>query len=295
MRLRLLILMCGLWLLAGVQYFWIAPHLMQLPADYADETRYATKSRFRATPDGDWEDADLIGRRVDQTLVAGAEHSIIQGSLHWTTAEGLAAYETTAIYGVDRQTRMNLPGYGDNSRDGQFLFPPHTEARSYRYWDPQYIGARVANFARSETLDGVPVYMFHFRVQGLDESAGFAHLPDVPERYGAHTEAEGSLWIEPTSGLVVDYEERGTSYFVEPDTGKRIADLYTWSDRYTPQTKAAKLQQGVAARRRIQLLELGLPLGLLLAGSLCLALGLLRRRAPMPDAGVLEPSVGGEP
>lgn len=295
MRLRLLIPVFGLWLLAGAQYFWIAPHLLQLPADYADETRYATKSRFRGTPDGAWEEAELIGRRVDQTLVASAEHSIIQGSLHWTTADGLAAFESTAIYGVDRQTRMNLPGYGDSSRDGQFLFPPHTEARPYRYWDPQYIGARVANFARSETLDGLPVQVFHFRVQGLDESAGFAHLPDVPERYRAHTEGAGTLWIEPTSGLVVDYEERGTSYFVEPGTGKRVAELYVWSDRYTPETKAAKLQQGVAARRRIQVLEIGLPLGLLLTGSAGLLFGLLRRRALTPGADDLAPSAGGEP
>lgn len=295
MRLRLLILVFGLWLLAAAQYFWIAPQLVQLPADYADETRYATKSRLRGTPNGDWEEADLIGRRVDQTLVASAERSIIQGSLHWTTADGLAAFESTGVYGVDRQTRMNLPGYGDSSRAGQFLFPPNTEPRPYRYWDPQFIGARVANFARSDTLDGLPVYVFHFRVQGLDESAGFAHLPDVPERYRAHTEGEGTLWVEPTSGLVVDYEERGTSYFVEPGTGKRVADLYVWSDRYTAQTQAAKVQQAVAARRRIQVLELGLPLGLLLAGSAGLALSLLRRRAPTPGAGDPEPSAGGQP
>jgi len=295
MRLRLLIPVFGLWLLAAAQHFWIAPHLLQLPADYADETRYATKSRLRGTPDGDWEEADLIGRRVDQTLVAAAEHSIIQGSLHWTTADGLAAFESSGIYGVDRQTRMNLPGYGDSRRDGQFLFPPHTEARTYRYWDPQFIGARMASFAHSDALEGLPVYLFHFRVQGLDESAGFAHLPDVPERYRAHTEGEGTLWVEPTSGLVVDYEERGTSYFVEPGTGKRIADLYVWSDSYTPQTKAAKLRQGAAARRRIQLLELGLPLGLLFAGCACLVFGLLRRRAPTPGADDLESPAGDQP
>jgi len=282
MKARLLSIVFGLWLLAGVQYFWIAPQLIQLPADYAEETLYEARARFRETPDGDWQEADLIARRVDRTLVASAEHSIIQGSLHWTTATGVVAFETTGIYGVDRRTRMNLPGYGDISRHGKFLFPPHTKRGTYRYWDPHFLGSREAVFEGSEQVGGLPVYVFRFAIQGLDESSGYSHLLDVPERYRAFTNGQGRLWIEPTSGVVVDYQEQGLSYFAEPATGKHVADLLAWNDRYTAQTRASKLRHAQAERWRIHGLELGLPLALLLAGAVCLLLALQRRTRGQP-------------
>ena len=91
MRSRLLLMALGLRLLAAAQRFWIAPQLTQLPADYAEETSYAAKFRFRETSTGAWDRFDLMARRVDQTLVTSARHTIIQGDLHWTTQSGLLA------------------------------------------------------------------------------------------------------------------------------------------------------------------------------------------------------------
>ena len=140
MTARRLILVFSLWLLAAAQHFWITPQLERLPADYAEEPSFAAQSRFRETPAGAWTDSSLTARRVDQTLVSSASHSIIQGDLHWTNDAGVVEYENTGVYGVDRHTRMNLPGYGDVVRTGPFLFPLHTERKNYRYWDPQFIG-----------------------------------------------------------------------------------------------------------------------------------------------------------
>lgn len=274
--LRFLPLALGLWLLAALTRFWIAPQLQRLPTDYAVETSYQAQSRARETPGGKWVSTRLIGRRVDQTLVTSADTSMVQGDLHWSTEAGQVLFETAGIYGVDRRTRRNVSGYGNVDRKGQFLFPTHLQRTNYLYWDPIYIGPCTAKFERLDTVNGLPVYVFNFSARDLNETAGYTHLPDVPERYEAHTDGAGTLWIEPNSGIVVDFKERGTSYFFDAAAHKRVADLFIWSDHFTPQTKAAQLQRARAARRRIGALEVWLPAALLLGGLGCLGLGLRR-------------------
>jgi hypothetical protein len=187
-------------------------------------------------------------------------------------------FETTGLYGVSRFTRQNVLGYGDVERTGQFLFPPNVQPTTYTYWDPMFIGPCVATFDHAETQDGLPVYVFRFSATGLDETAGYSYLPDVPERYAAHTDGQGTLWIEPVSGVVVDYAEQGMSYFADPTTGERIADFHSWSNRFTPETRAAQVQLAQDTRRRILILENWGPGGLLLAGLVWLAVGLWRRK-----------------
>lgn len=279
MGLRCALLGLACWPLAALHYFYIAPQLLRIPAAYASEASFDATTRARAGPGAQWSSSSLVARRVDQALLSSAGHAIIQGDLHWTNADGVVEFETSAIFGVDRHTRRNLPGYGDMARNGPFLFPLHTERNSYDYWDTHFIGSCRATYERTQEIDGVPVRVYRFRAAGLDETAGYSQLPDVPERFRVHSDASGTLWIEPTSGVVVDYEEQGVSYFVEPAGGKRVADVYIWKDRYTPRTRLAKMQLAVAERRRIVLLETAIPAALLLAGAGALLLGLRPRRA----------------
>lgn len=283
-----------LWLCAAIQYFWLTPLLERLPSDYAEETSFAATSSFRERPDGTFQHSILTARRVDQTLVSSATHSIIQGDIHWTNSEGIVEFENTGIYGVDRHTKKNLPGYGDTARTGPFLFPLHTEPKSVQYWDPLYVGSRQATFDRAEILDGLPVYVFHFTAQNMDETAGYSHLPDVPERYRVRTDGAGWMWIEPSSGTMVDYAEQGISQFVDPVTGKPIADLYHWADRYTPETKSFKIKQAKAARLRIGILEMWLPLALFAAGLLTLLIGWKTRNHPDTQANSRLSAVAGD-
>jgi hypothetical protein len=152
------------------------------------ETQYAAQCHFHQTPIAQVEDFELIVRRRDQTLSSGSGHSIIQDDMHWSTPAWGASFEVLGLYGVDRRTRQNLPGFGNDERSGQYFFPLHVEPRSYRYWDPFYGGPRVPVFDHSETVSGLPVYVFDFVTYG-----------------------KGRLWIEPYFRVVVDYASRSHS------------------------------------------------------------------------------------
>lgn len=273
-----------LWLLAGAIRFWIAPHWQHLPVDYAQETSYAARCRYRDTPDGAWQKFDLVVRRVDQTLVSSAGTSIVEGDIHWTTAAGEVTYESAGIYGVDRRTRTNMSGYGNMERRGQFLFPPRVRPTTYQLWDPFYTGPRTATFQHTAVLNGIPVYVFDCRAKHLDDTAAYTFLADVPERYRAYSSGGGKMWVEPVSGVVLNFEDAGKSYFGVSGSGKGISDFYFWDAHYTSETKAAQLQRALAARRRIVAMEVWLPLGLLLAGLMWLLLGLRRSLPSLHDA-----------
>jgi hypothetical protein len=264
-------------ILAALLRFWIAPVLELLPADYAIELRLSEENKFRDSPAGEWQISTLDALRVDQTITSSNQTAIIEGALHVYDASGAVNFEVTSLYGVDRRTRLNLAGYGNMNRTGQFLFPPHTQAGEYAIWDPMFVGLRQATYERTETIDELQVYVFSFSAAGMDESAGYSYLPDVPERYLAHTDGTGIIWVEPLSGLVVDYMDSGTSYFVDPVTGKRVADFNQWNERYIPATRTTQIALARAARLRILALEVWLPGGLLVAGLIFPGLFLLRR------------------
>jgi hypothetical protein len=120
-------------------------------------------------------------------------------------------------------------------------------------------------------LNGMLVYVFDCRAKDIDDTAAYTFLKEVPERYRAYSAGGGKMWVEPVSGVVVQFEDAGKSYFGVPTsgvsaTGKPVADFYFWTARYTAETRKAKMQMAIASRRRIQILEMGLPLGLVLGG-----------------------------
>jgi hypothetical protein len=122
------------------------------------------------------------------------------------------------------------------------------------------------------------VYVFNFSGTDMNETEGYSYLADVPEHYLAHTDGQGTIWVEPLSGIEVDYADNGVSYFVDPASGMRVADFNKWDERYTPETRAAQLALARSARQRILALEVWLPGGVLLVGLFFLGWFLFQRR-----------------
>ncbi|MEY2538519.1 MAG: hypothetical protein QOG67_2259 [Verrucomicrobiota bacterium] len=273
----------ALLLLAVMEILWLTPLLQKLPRDYVAETKILAKCFSRDSPTAAGEQYESIVRRRDQTLSSDATHSLIQGDAHWATPEGEVIFEVLSLYGVDRRTRENLPQYGSQSRTGQYFFPPGTEKKTYGQWDPMYAGPRVASYDHTEQFRGFSVYVFNIIADGIDETSGYEVLPDVPERYRAITYGKGKLWLEPRSGIIVDYEDAGISYFVEPATGEHVAEIFHWNARFTPDTRKEQFQLALRERFWRVALERGIPLALLAGGMLSVVLATFRTRRSCLD------------
>lgn len=236
---------------AAIVRLWIAPATMMLGTAYQSTTVFAATDSFREAADAPWEPAAKRFVRTDQAITDGAT-VLIQGEVRVFAESGEVVFENVGQYRVDAATRENVDG-GNEGRRGQFLFPPGVLPTTYTLWDPMYIGPRLATYRTTEHRDGLELYVFDFLGEGMDETAGYGHLPDVPERYRALTDGRGTLRVEPISGIVVDYAEAGRSYFVNPATGARVADFYTWSGEFTAATRREQeaLAQATIASSRL--------------------------------------------
>jgi hypothetical protein len=264
-------------LLAGLLRYWIAPLASRLTETYSATWAYIAEDRFRESPVAEWSLTTVDARLGTQTLSLTEEVAIIQQDLYWYSDSGELIFQSNGLYGVDRRTRQNMKGYGDMDRSGQFMPPTHLDKTGFTFWDAMFIGPRRAEFVASEVLDGLTVYKFHFTGTDMDETTGYANLALVPEQYLVHTDGEGDLWIEPLTGTLVKFRESGISYFVDPASGKNVADFHTWSDTFTPDTRLAQTRLARDGRLRSLALELILPIALALTGLAWLLAGWFRR------------------
>jgi hypothetical protein len=241
-------------LAAAALRFAIAPALELLPTGYSSEISLVANTQFRETAAAPAIDTHLKGRRIDQVMSIKDNVAIIQGHLDWSTDTGQVTYQTTGIYGVDRRTRTNIAGFGDQARSGQFLFPPNLDSGTVsQVWDPYYSGPRRLSFERTESVGGLSLAVYRFDVSGLDETAAYDFLPEVPEIYHAMTEGHGWLWIEPVSGTLVDVVDQGHTYFVNPANGQSAGDINVWDARYSPPAREELLGRAGAGRLQVLL------------------------------------------
>lgn len=261
-------------ILAGLIRFVLFERWHMLPENYGHDLEYTAESQIRERVDGQLSPSSVYVRQVAQTLTVTGHVAIIQSNLYWYSDTDHVIFQSNGLYGVDRNTYMNLSGYGDVSRSGQFLFPPGIQKGSFPYWDAMFIGPRQAEFSGVRTLDGLKLYEFHFTGTDMDETRGYSGLPDVPEHYRVLTSGSGTLWIEPITGILVDYEETGISYYVDPVTKRKVTELFVWSDTFTPETRTAQVGLAHSNRAQFLIFEFWLPVLLLVAGLFWFLAGL---------------------
>jgi hypothetical protein len=243
--------------------FGLAPRARELPRNYAGEAVFTADCRFRETPAATWSEFSTMVRRVEQGLISSEGVLILQGSMFWLMDTGELTYASGGLYAVDEKTRANDARYGDAVRRGQYLFPCNVARGTYELWDPFYVGPRTATFERVEEVDGLPVYVFQVVASNLDDTKGYDFLPGVPGRYRVRSDGIGRVWVEPKSGIAVEYTDEGSSRFVDAATGATGADMYYWKARYTAETRQKSLAAARSARARMIVLEWYTPLGAL--------------------------------
>jgi Porin PorA len=278
---KFLKLSTGLWIggivllaAAAMLRWWVAPFFELLPADYVSETRYGATMQSRQAPFTAAEEVEAIVRRRDQVMISDRQHVIVQGDAHRSTPAGVLIFENINVYGVDRHSRKNLADYGNEKRVGQYLFPPHTGKQQYDFSDPIHAGTYIVTFDHAENFHGTEVYLYNTVADGIDETVGYSSLPNVPKKYRAMTYGKGRYWVEPVSGVVVDHEDSGTSYFIDQASGQRVGEpINQWSARYTPETILAQLHLATVTRWQMLALERWLPIAFAAAGMISIAAG----------------------
>src|SRR3954466_13033300 len=157
-------------------------------------------------------------------------------------------------------------------------FPFGTEQKDYDAFNPTTRQAFPATFAAVQTLGGLEVYRF---VQRIPETV--IRTTDVPAAL-VGSDAEGTvsadvvysnertIWVEPTSGVIVTSEESPNTVLVGPD-GDEAATILAGTFAGDSSTIAAGVKRAEEIGGQITLVRTVLPLALLGVGLVMLIIG----------------------
>jgi hypothetical protein len=185
-------------IIALVWLMVIFPAMSKMSADYEQE--YDFEGSIQQL-NAETMSLDEIPINVVRLLTAtGVEDDVLllQQDLNIYHAQAdMLLSSTSDVYGLDRTTRANVPGYGNMDRTGQFTFPAGVEKETYSFWSSSAMTALPANFISEESYHGITVYSFKIDVGDLP--AGTMEGTGAPQTMDILTEIK----VEPVSGVPV--------------------------------------------------------------------------------------------
>lgn len=264
--------------LSATVAFVLAPRLVALGSSHRSVVNATVDSALHELPGADPRHQRFILRRTEHAVVADAEFAVVQTSLIWIPpgTEVAPLAQTVELFGVDRQTRTILPGYGDRERSGSFGFPPDSPRASLRIWDAFHPGPVNARFELATTQGGIEYYRYSLAVEEADASPTYAPLQLVPERYRVVIGGTGWALVEPRSGLVVDRAMRLEARFVLASDRSVLGTAQALEWRYAEADRVALLELARNQVRLLDLLQIWLPRLLALGAAFGFALAALR-------------------
>jgi hypothetical protein len=280
----------------------LAPQLIVLPLGQ-DSSTVATGTATVFYP-GDLTQRSGVPVRAGRDVIgdpkapgAGPDVAVWTMSLKLTDPDGSLIAVTEDRLCLDRHTAATVACVserlnGDNRvrHTGLgYTFPFGVQQRDYDVYDTTAEKAFPARFSGVEQVEGTQVYKFVETVpetvtERMEVPATLVGGPQgsdvVADRVYSNTR---TLWVEPTSGVIVNGQEQVLQYFRGPD-GTRGVTLLDGLLGLDQPTISAALDRAREAKDQIKLLTLIGPIVLGAVGVLALVGGALLARRPRRSA-----------
>jgi hypothetical protein len=297
----------GAFLLAGalaVRLF-LEPALVKLPLDQkASPTAVGTDITFFDI--GNQKQLRGLEADVRQKVQGDPSSSAASDAVAvWNFGSTITATDGTLLNAgtyrvcIDRRSAVavdcdvdNVDDDGDIPVEGLTLtFPFGTEKRDYDFFNSTAKKAFPATFEGVETINGLEVYRFEMSIPET-----VIRSTEVPATMAGGDAADGSveadvvysnertIWVEPTSGVIVTAEEHPDTVLRGPD-GETGVTILAGDFAGTDETIAAGVERAEDTRSKITMVSTVLPLSLAVLGLLLLVVGalLVRRARPVAD------------
>lgn len=248
-------------ILIPIWIYLIVPELDKIPRDYNTVLNLNHFDNTNFEINGNWTGQQIQKSfQKETTINVEGNIQVIEGWFKAETLNGELLFESKHQYGVNRKTRENVKGYGNKDRDGYYFFPVHLEKKSYRVWMPEYYYALDFNFEGVDNIQGIDAYYFKTKEFSTDDTEAFSFLDLVPETYGAGCSQAVEFWVEPVSGIIVNYKDKGMCYYTNKETGAKVQDMEDWSNKFNDDTIANQVRIAQNKKQTIVLYEWIIPI-----------------------------------
>lgn len=274
----LLVIGAALLALIPVWLFLIAPELEKLSSDYEFEPKILASENNRFEINGLWTGRiDKSSSYYEKITESKFNSAILESRYTLKNPSGEISYDIEHKFLVDRKSRHNLPGETDEKGEAYAFFPLHVKKQDYQYWPFDFGKNFIVKFKGTESLYGLELYHFSVENAFSDDTAGYEFLELVPEKYKALSRFRIDVYVEPVSGILVNYEDEGTSYYAEQD-GTKVQDISEWGEKFDYYTIKSQAEKAKKEKLKIEIYELAVPILLGLAGLVLLSAAFFRKR-----------------
>jgi hypothetical protein len=238
----------------------IAPELLKLPGDYERKFDLFYLSNEDYDLENGFSGESIINAvSEDKTIGVNGGNQVIESYYKAETLAGELAWETRNKFGINRETRENITRNEKGAVGSYFVFPQKVEKRSYKIWPLGYNHSFDVQFDGVENVEGLEVYHFSFANEIRDDTKDFTWIELVPDTYGANSMQSSEFLVEPATGILVNFDDGGTSYYVDKTTGEKIQDFLTWKAKFTDDTIANQVRLAQNKKQEIILYERWIP------------------------------------
>ncbi len=258
---------------AGAFRFLVAPFLLQIPSDFTYEADLTSVDNFFDTTKGEYLGQQYSQAQFKYSTVSSTRTGMeIKNSFSVYSNDGEEIINIQRTYGIDPATGAHITELGDEAREGYLFAPKNLEpGESFTYWHVNYNGPAHMSYVGRSKLYGLEVYEYQTNYEGvtIDQTKDLDHLEGVPEKYGIVLEPQLTLWVEPITGTLVNYEDSTTAYYYDITTGEKISPWNHFSNTFTEDSVKSKAIEAAANKSFDRLVTNFIPLAFLFLAGLC--------------------------
>lgn len=259
--------------LIPVWYLVILPPVNSLPVNFSQVADLTHTEDNRFEIGSEWSGKTVsIGSIDDRVIKTENRKAFFESKFHIQSLTGDPLFSLKQKFVVDRQTMKNYPEGTDIRGEAYFLFPRHLQKTTYRWWPNSFGESFDVRFVDLRKIGDLTTYHFRGERSDINDTAGYDFLPQVPEKYLTLSRAELDVFVEPDTGMVIDYRDEGISYYASTDK-KPIWDIAQWSNRFNDETIRSRINKAKDLRERLYLTEIFTPLFILVLSLVLILFG----------------------
>ncbi len=264
-------------LLLPVWYFQFLPLATALPVHYSQTADLSHSEENRFEIGGTWSGKTISISNTTSTVDKTEFHrAFVTSRFLVQSLTGELLFSLNQKFETNRITMRNYPAGNDNEGTSHVFFPRHLKKETIKWWPETFGEAVDLIYTGTTKIQDLNVYRFIGERKDIDDSAGYAFLPLVPEKYLALSKANLEVFVEPVSGTVIDYQDNSTSYYSGADH-KVIWDIAKRSNKFSDSTVTSRINQASEVRQQFFLLEVIIPLLALLTSLIFFNYGVSRK------------------
>ncbi len=223
--------------------FWFLlakPYLTKIPNNFTYNAEVISVDNFY-----DNKSKDFIGESFSNTTfyykAVKAKNGIVEikNTFQVKTIDDKLIYEANPVYGINQKTGEHVKGYGEADRTG-YLFAPRNlkKGQPFSYWNASANSIGNMKYVAEETIRGLRVYKYTTDYGGsIDRTLDLTFLPEVPDKYGVKLNSVNDIWIEPTTGSLVNWQDYSTDYYYfDIKTGEKVKPYNQYENSFEEST-----------------------------------------------------------